>query len=197
MDWPLILESFIALFVIMDPVGSLPLFISLTKGMPIKEVKNNVDRAVFVAGVLLFVFLFLGLNIFDFFRIDLDSFQIAGGIILLIIGVLYVFGASLKFVKAHGSDLSIPIGTPLLTGPGVIMTTVILVKENGTIVTIIAAFMTLLATWLILMNASKIYKVLGGHWTNIISRVMGIILAAIAVEFIKKGVLNVIAGILV
>ena len=150
MDWPLILESFIALFVIMDPVGSLPLFISLTKGMPIKEVKNNVDRAVFVAGVLLFVFLFLGLNIFDFFRIDLDSFQIAGGIILLIIGVLYVFGASLKFVKAHGSDLSIPIGTPLLTGPGVIMTTVILVKENGTIVTIIAAFMTLLATWLIL-----------------------------------------------
>lgn len=191
-----VLESFIALFVIMDPVGSLPLIISLTKGMPIKEVKKNIDRSVFVAGFLLFVFLFLGLRIFDFFSIDLNSFQIAGGIILLIIGILYVFGASLKYVKPHGSDFSVPIGTPLLTGPGAIMTTIILVKENGTLVTVVAAFMSLLATWLILINSSKLYKILGEHWTNVISRVMGVVLAAIAVKFITNGVLNVIAPLL-
>ena len=87
-----LLESFITLFVIMDPLGNLPIFMSLTKGMPIKEIRKNIDRAVFVAAVLLFVFLFLGLKIFEFFGINLDSFQIAGGIILLIIGILYVFG---------------------------------------------------------------------------------------------------------
>lgn len=188
--------AFITLFVIMDPIGNLPLFISFSKGMPLKEVRKNVDKSVFVAGVLLFVFLFLGLNIFDFFGINLDSFQIAGGIILLIIGILYVFGISLKYVKHHGTDLSVPMGTPLLTGPGVIMTTIILVKENGIFVTVIAAFLTLLATWLILTNFSRLYKILGEHWTNAISRVMGIILAAIAVEFIKKGVLNSIAPLL-
>lgn len=187
-----ILEAFVTLFVIMDPVGNLPIFISLTKGMPISEVRRNVDRAVFVAAVLLYVFLFLGLRIFDLFGINLDSFQIAGGIILLIIGILYVFGTSLKYVKHHGTDLSVPIGTPLLTGPGVITTTIILVKENGTLVTVIAAFLALLATWLILMQATRLYKILGEHWTNIISRVMGIILAAIAVNLITEGVLNII-----
>ena len=191
-----IIEAFIALFVIMDPVGNLPLFISLTKGMPIKEIKRNADSAVFVAGVLLFVFLFLGIRIFDFFGVNLNSFQIGGGIILLIMGVMYVFGASLKFVKSHGSDLSVPIGTPLLTGPGVITTTIILVKENGTFVAVIAALLTLLATWLILLNSVKLYKILGAHWIDVISRINGIILAAIAVEFITKGILNIVAPLL-
>jgi len=88
--------------------------------------------------------------------------------------------------------LSIPIGTPLLTGPGVITTTIILVKENGTFVTVIAAFLALLATWIILLNSARLYKILGEHWSNIISRVMGIVLAAIAVNLITEGVLNII-----
>ena len=190
-----IIEAFIALFVVMDPFGNLPLIINLTKGMPLKEVKANIDRSVFVAGVLLFVFLFMGLKIFDFFGIDIKSFQIAGGIILLIMGIMYVFGASFKYVKSNRADLSVPLGTPLLTGPGVITTTIILVKENGTLVTVIAAFMTLLATWLILINSSRLYKALGEHWTNVISRVMGLILAAVAVEFITKGVLEIFGRI--
>ena len=191
-----VLEAFITLFVIMDPVGNLPIFISLTKGMPIKEIKRNANNSVFVAGVLLFVFLFLGIKIFDFFGINLNSFQIGGGIILLMMGIMYVFGTSLKFVKSHGSDLSVPIGTPLLTGPGVITTTIILVKENGTFVTVIAALLTLLATWLILINSVRLYKILGANWIDVISRIMGIILAAIAVEFITRGILNIVAPLL-
>ena len=191
-----LLEAFAALFVIMDPIGNLPIFISLTKGMPIKEIKRNVDRSVFVAGVLLFIFLFFGLQVFNFFGIDLDSFQIAGGIVLLIMGILYVFGTSLRYVKSHGFDLSVPVGTPLLTGPGVITTTIILVKGSGTLVTVIAAFLTLLATWIILINSSRLYKILGGQWTSAISRIMGIILAAVAVKFITGGVLNIITPLI-
>ena len=191
-----IIEAFITLFVIMDPIGNLPIFISLTKSMPIKEIKRNANNSVFVAGVLLFVFLFLGIKIFDFFGINLNSFQIGGGIILLIMGIMYVFGTSLKFVKSHGSDLSVPIGTPLLTGPGVITTTIILVNESGTFVTVIAALLTLLATWLILINSVKLYRILGAHWIDVISRILGIILAAIAVEFITKGIFNIVAPLL-
>ena len=189
-----IIETFIALFVVMDPIGNLPIVINLTKGMPAKEVRKNIDRSVFVAGVLLYAFLFLGLRIFGLFRINLDSFQIAGGIILLIIGILYVFGTSMKYVRHHSNDLSVPIGTPLLTGPGVIATTMILVKENGTVVTVTAAFLTLLATYVILINAAKLYKILGEHWTNVISRVMGIILAAIAIRFITEGILGIVSS---
>ncbi|MBI2541169.1 MarC family protein [Candidatus Woesearchaeota archaeon] len=191
-----VIEAFIALFVIMDPIGNLPVILNLTKGVPAGEIRKSIDKAVFVAGVLLFLFLFLGLRIFSFFRIDPDSFQIAGGIVLLIMGIMYVFGSSIRYAKHNNNDFSVPIGTPLLTGPGVITTTIILVRENGTIVTVTAAFLTLVATYFILGNAAKIYRLLGEHWTNVISRVMGIILAAIAVKFITGGVLNVVFPLL-
>ena len=191
-----VLEAFITLFVIMNPLGSLPIFIGLTKGMPSIEIKKQVNNSVAVAGVLLFVFLFLGFLVFCFFGIDVNSFQIAGGIVLLILGILFVLGESHRHVKHQGNDLSVPIGTPLLTGPGVITTTIIIVKENGTFIAVIAALLTLLATWLILVNSSRLYKALGMHWTNVISRVMGIILAAVAVKFITEGVLNVIAPLI-
>lgn len=186
------LESFITLFVIMDPIGNLPLFISLTKGMPLSEIKRNAERSVLVAGTLLFVFLLFGLKVFDFFSINLNSFQIAGGIILLVIGIIYVIGRQDNFAKMHGKDLSIPIGVPLLTGPGVITTTIILVKDNGALMTAGAAIFTLTATWIILDNSTKIYKLLGEYWINVTSRIMGIILAAIAVDFIIKGILNTV-----
>ena len=191
-----LLEAFITLFVIMDPIGNLSLFMSMTKGMPNSEIKRNIDRSGFVAGLLLYTFLFLGLRIFNFFKINSHSFEIAGGIILLIMGISYVFGLSLNHSKSRTADLSVPVGTPLLTGPGVIATTMILVSEQGTLITVVAAFLSLLATWLILMNSSRIYKILGDHWTNVISRVMGIILAAIAVKFITQGVLSVVAPLL-
>ena len=187
-----LLQAFITLFVIMDPVGNLPLFTSMSKGMPLVEIKRNVQNSVIVAGVLMFFFLFLGIGVFKFFHIDLNSFQIAGGIILLILGIIYVLGISNQISKKQGNDLSVPLGTPLLTGPGVITTTIILVKENGTLTTFIAAVLTLAATWIILANSTRLYKFLGEHWSNVISRVMGLILAAIAVEFIVQGIVNII-----
>ncbi len=187
-----ILQAFITLFVIMDPIGNLPIFTSMTKGMPLKDIRNNVHRSVVVAGVLLFVFLFLGIRLFEFFSININSFQIAGGIVLLIIAIIYVLGMSSHMIKSSGNDLSIPIGTPLLTGPGVITTTIILVKESGVAITFIAASLTLLATWIVLANSARLFRILGEHWTNVISRVMGLILAAIAVEFIVQGVLNIV-----
>ncbi len=189
-----ILKAFIALFVIMDPIGNISILMLLTKGMPIKEIKKNIYNSIILAGILLFIFLFFGVKIFEFFNISLNSLQIAGGIILLIISIFYVLGRPLKHIKSEGNDLSVPIGTPLLTGPGVITTTMILVKSEGTFTTFIAVCLTLVATFLILINSINIYKILGSHWINVISRVMGIILASIAVEFILKGIVNSISA---
>ena len=186
-----ILQAFITLFVIMDPFGNLPIFISLTKGLPLREIRSNYNRSIVVAGLLLFAFLFFGPLMFELFGINIDSFKIAGGIILLIIGILYVLGIGNKVLRSNSHDLVVPIGVPLLTGPGVITTTIMIVSENGIYVASIAAILTLLASWIIMMSAQPLYKLLGNHWTTIISRIMGILLAAIAVDFIVEGILSI------
>ena len=184
-----LLKSFITLFVIMDPFGNLPILISLMKGMKEKERTKNIYRAVLVASILLFIFLFFGVYIFKFFNISINSFIIAGGIILLIVGIQYVLG--LRFLKEKSIDIaSVPLGTPLLTGPGVITSTIILVNEYGMLITAIAAIATLAATLIILRFSSHIYRLIGEHWSNVLSRIMGLILAAIAVEFIRKGIIG-------
>lgn len=187
-----IIKSFVILFVILDPVGNLPIFISLTKGMKEKEISKNIHKAIVVASAILLIFLFLGIKIFEFFRITTESFLIAGGIILLIFSIFYVLG--IQIVKGHhtGDDVaSVPLGTPLITGPGTITTTIILVGEHGILITLIAAIIALFCTWLILRYSSYLYKILGKSGSNIVSRIMGLILAAIAVQFIIKGVLGV------
>ena len=188
-----ILKAFITLFVIMDPFASMPIFLGLTKGLPKRKVAENAANAITVAAILLFLFLFFGLSILGFFRININSFTIAGGIILLIIGIQYVLGMQSKKGDVEEYDVaSVPIGTPLITGPGVITITIILVSEYGYMVAAIAAIASLLLTWLFLFFSARIYKFIGEHWARVMSRVMGLLLAAIAVEFIKQGVMGII-----
>jgi len=187
-----LLETFIAIFVIMDPIGAIPVFLSMTKGMPTKDIRKNVNSSIFVATILLMIFLFFGIRIFDFFGINLTSFQIAGGLVLLITGLMYVFNISIKYSKT-GNDLSVPLGIPLITGPGTITTVLILVAKNGMFVTFIGAVLALLVTWVILSYGHGIFKLLGNHWIEVTSRVMGILLAAIAVNLMTKGVLEIVA----
>lgn len=189
------LEVFIPMFVVMDPFGVIPFFIMLTKGLPNNEVRKCVNNAIFVAGFLLLLFLFFGLEIFRIFGIGLTSFQIAGGLLLLIMGILYVLGINPRFEKNHIADVSVPIGIPLLTGPGVITTTIILSNQYGTFMTFLAACLTLFLSWVVLVNSSKIHKVLGHQWINVISKVMGIILAAIAVGYIKDGIVAIVRSL--
>ena len=180
---------FLTLFVIMDPIGGLPIFITLTKGASAQQMKKNANKALFVASILLFAFLFLGNQILDFFNISINSFQIAGGIVLAILGIQYVIGIHIKKSKFEKYDVaSVPIGTPLLTGPGVITSTILLVSHYGIIITFIGAVLTLVSTWLVLRFAKKAYDIIGHQWALIISRIMGLILVAIAVEFVTKGV---------
>ena len=189
-----VIQSFILLFVIMDPIGVLPIFLGLVKGMPKKVIKKQVGNAVFVACILMVIFILFGIKVLEFFQIGVVDIKIAGGIILLILGILYVIGAGINYTK-DGNDISVPIGTPLLVGPGTITTLIILVGTNGILVTLIAAMLAITVTAIILGSSSGIYKILGKQWTNVISRIMGIILSALAVSFIKDGVVEILRSV--
>lgn len=191
-----VLKSFITLFVIMDPPGILPIFLGMIKGMPANVVRQQIRKAIGVASLLMLAFVFLGIGVLGVFGIDLVSFKIAGGIILLFLGIRYVLGLEVKQKKEDSHDLSVPIGTPLLVGPGVITTIIILVDANGVVITFMAALLTLIVATIILSFATFFYRLLGRHWTNVLSRVMGIVLAAIAVDFIREGILETARGIL-
>jgi multiple antibiotic resistance protein len=189
-----ILKAFITLFVIINPIGNLTVFIGLSKGMHAERRKKIVNEILFVASILLFAFLFFGMYIFDFFGIGLDTFQIGGGIILLIIAISYLLDIHTGIHK-HKDISAVPMGTPLLIGPGTITSTLILVNEFGVLITFIAAVFALLAVWLILRFSGRIYRLIGAHWAMVASRIMGLVLAAISVEFIKTGVISVIRSI--
>jgi|TARA_Y100000310_G_scaffold136351_1_gene135215 multiple antibiotic resistance protein len=189
-----ILKSFITLFVIINPIGNLTVFIGLSKKMNAKRRVKIVNDILFVAAILLFAFLFFGTAIFNFFGIGLDTFQIGGGIILLIIAIMYLLDIH-SGIHKHTDISAVPMGTPLLIGPGTITSTLILVNQFGVLITFIAAVFALLGVWLILRFSGQIYRLIGPHWSMVASRIMGLVLAAISVEFIKSGILSVVASV--
>ncbi len=189
-----ILKAFITLFVIINPIGNLTVFIGLSRGMDTRKRMQIVNEILFVASILLFAFLFFGVYIFKFFNIGLDTFQIGGGIILLIIAISYLLDIHTGIHK-HKDISAVPMGTPLLIGPGTITSTLILVTEFGVFITFVAAVLSLLCVWLILRFSGQIYKLIGAHWAMVASRIMGLVLAAISVEFIKSGIISVVRSI--
>jgi len=187
-----ILKSFLSLFVIMSAFASIPVFLSLTRKMDDKQKAQAVSYAVGIAAVVLFVFLFFGQAILSVFGIDFQSLKIAGGIVLSILGVELVLGLSPSRKEYEFSPGVVLIGTPLLSGPGVIVTTVIFVQEYGYIITTIGAVAALALSWAILWGSRFFAKVLGDYGISIISRVTGILLVAVAVEFVVAGVKAII-----
>ncbi len=183
--------SFILLFLVMDPLASLPIFLSMSSKMNRAQTLQAANKAVAVAGALLFIFLLTGPLILDFMRISFSSFQIAGGIVLLILGIELVLAISLG--KPTHKDVSmeaILIGTPLITGPGVLTTSIILVQDHGLLSTIIAGLAALTVSWLVLRHAQLIKNLLGYSTIEAASRVIGLLLVATAVQLIKTGLVS-------
>lgn len=190
--------AFFSLFVIMDAFGVLPLFLILSEKMPKIKRAKAADKTLVVATILMMVFVFGGVSVLDYFGVSIPSFQIAGGIILFIIGIKTVLGLKFGLQQKHVElyeFTTVPMAMPLIVGPGTITTTIILVGEYGHLLVALAALLNLLVIWLIFRNASFIYCLLGHQGIEIISRIMGIIFTAIAVEFVKEGLVALISGV--
>jgi multiple antibiotic resistance protein len=190
-----ILYSFATLFIILDPLLSVPIFAAMTKGQTPAEIHKQAFIAVAVAGSLMYLFLVFNQVIFDILGLSIPSFQIAGGVLLFLLGIQEALGIELGHSKGHvKSAAGVVIGTPLLCGPGTITTVMLLSKDYGFLIPFIAITLALVATWVILYYSELIQRVLGDVVTDIMGKVLGMFLAAIAVNLITSGILT-LAGI--
>ena len=180
--------AFGTLFVILDPFASVPAFLTLTRKLSEEERRSIAHKSVFLAAVLTYIFLFTGQSLLNVLGISLSSFKVAGGIVLGLMGLETILGFSVHSEKKEDNDsIAVPIATPLLTGPGVITTTILLSQQVGTLVTGIAAFLALGLAFIILHFAPLLKNALGEKTINVFSKIMGLMLLALAVEFIRTG----------
>jgi len=187
---PGIIYCFAALFIILDPLLSVPIFSAMTKGQSSAEIHKQAFIAVAVAGGLMYGVLVFNTTIFNILGLKMPAFQIAGGLILLLLGIQEALGIELGRHKEHSTTAAgVVIGTPLLCGPGTITTVMLLSKDYGIIIPFIAITLALIATWLVLYFSDTIQRVLGEVVTDIMGKVLGMLVAAIAVQIVASGVL--------
>ena len=189
-----LISTFIALFVIVDPIGSVPVFLGLTATYSEENRKKVARKAVFVAGGVLLFFVLAGKLLFDFLGVRLVSFEIAGGVVLFLFGLKMIFDKPEGFGMAGESehDVSVfPLAIPSIAGPGAMLGVV--VAANNPVYNAsqqaIATLMLLVVmgcTYACLRSADFIHRWIGNTGALILSRVMGILLTAIATETILK-----------
>ncbi|MEM0139376.1 MAG: MarC family protein [Ferroplasma sp.] len=201
----LFITVFVALFAIMNPIGAVPILITLTDGYSQLERKEVIRRSVYMAAGMVFGFMLLGVYIFDILGISIFDFEIAGGALLFKVGFDMLQGktSSTKMTAAEQQDSAereaiaiAPIGTPLLAGPGTITTAIIYFNDAGyniasRLTVIIAAAAVLILAFIILRYSVKIFQKIGKTGSIVISRIMGLLLAAIAVDLITTGIIHI------
>lgn len=184
-----LIRSTIALFVVMDPIGSVPLFIAMTQKMETKERVAVTKTAVITAAALLIVFAVAGTQILSIFGVTIASFMVAGGVLLFIVAIELLTHGEWRFGSAgsQGESGVVPLAFPLLAGPGAITAVIISFQTSGIIVTALSIAIVVGITALILRYVDKIYKVLGRRGSVIVTRVFAVFISAIAVQFIVEG----------
>ena len=156
--------------------------------------KKVYNTATIVGVILLLVFAFTGTGILSLFGLSIYSFEVAGGILLLIIAIrILISGSTQENVESPESIGAVPIAIPLLVGPGAITTTIFNIQQYDTIIAILAVLVVMAVTWIILRYISRVYKFLGKIGSLVIARVMALLIAAIAVQYILTGVTHFLA----
>lgn len=194
-----ILSSFVAVFVIVDPFAVIPVYLSLTERFDTNDRKRIRLKACLVALGILAVFGLTGMAVFDLFGITIPAFQIAGGILLLLLGIAQLNakrnrGAGVQRVEMEEKeDVSIfPLATPLLAGPGAISTVVLAASQVDSKLRhfelVFSIFAALACCYIVLIGAPLLYRVLKQTGLNLLTRIMGIILTAIAVQYMLNGI---------
>lgn len=197
MDYTAFFTAFITLFVIIDPIGLAPMFVALTKGEETTHRRGIAIRATLIAGVLLVLFGLFGEAVLGFAGISMPAFRIAGGILLFLTALDMLFERRSERRKGQASaanDPSVfPLATPLIAGPGSIATMILLTGEAGGDWAVIGLVMLVLVAVLLLvllafMSAGLLERALGNTGTNVVSRLLGMLLAALSVQFVVDGI---------
>lgn len=196
------LASLATIVSVVDPVGIAPLFLALTPGILPADRTRVIRRAIIVATIVLLAFAAGGRTLLTSLGITVPAFSIAGGILLLLIAVDMLFARQSRTRETpeeaaealKSSDVSVfPLAIPILSGPGAIATVVLYMSQAGTdawkIIAVLAAILvSLIASYLSMRLSTLLLRVLGETGVHVIGRVMGILLAALAVQFVLNGV---------
>lgn len=200
MDIAFIISIFVGILAIVNPFGNISFFTSLTQGFSIDEKKRVISKAVTAATVTLIVFGLLGSYIFRLFSITIPAFRIAGGLLLFRVAFSMLYGSipgtkSTAEEKAESLEREmvgvIPLAIPMLAGPGAISTVMLYVSAGDLVellIVLISIFVTMFITYILLRKADKIFNRIGRVGSLAVSRIMGLILAAVAVQFLINGI---------
>jgi len=188
MNFDTFLLAFIPMFVAFDALGIIPMFLGLTDTIDKEGKKKLTIQASFAALIICLAFLFIGNAIFNFLGITVNDFRIAGGLILLIISIndLLFYSSRVRDIKPTDVGI-VPIGIPLIAGPGVLTTIMISDNAYGFIYTIISLIINMLLSFLALYYAENLSKLLGNAGSKAFAKVASLFLAAIAIMMIRVG----------
>jgi multiple antibiotic resistance protein len=185
------LLSFIPIFIAVDAIGNVPIFVSLVETVKGQKRRRVIIDAVTTATAMAVIFMVAGKFILRLLGITISDFQVAGGAFLFIIAVRLLFPGAEKKVNVLGGDKDIgifPLGTPLITGPAVLTTTLMMVDKYSLIPTFVSLVLNMIIVWISLNRAEAIMNVIGPSGTRAFSKIMYILLGAIGVMMVRHGI---------
>jgi len=192
------LLAFTSFFTLINPLGTMPIFMTMTTDLDVNQRTRTARKASVVAFITICIFALSGQLLFNFFGISVNSFRIVGGVIFFIMGMdmLQARLGKVKIkdseVKAYVNDISVtPLAIPMICGPGALTNAIVLMEDANSlgkiIILFVAIFFVVSLTFLILYSSSRIIKFLGETGINVMMRLMGLIVMVIAVEFFFSG----------
>ncbi|MFB8789368.1 MAG: MarC family protein [Potamolinea sp.] len=191
MDTSVFVKTFVAVFVLADALGNVPIFVVLTKGMEPEQRNNVIDRASLVATSVVLLFAFSGKWILKYLHISIGSLQVAGGLILLLIALKMLEGELDTPIVEEGHDVAItPMALPLLAGPGTLSTVMLLMSESpdAHVSVVVGITLAMFVSWIIVRQAGYIDKLIGSEGALIVTRLLGFLLSALAIEIGSAGI---------
>jgi len=187
-------KSIISLLIVVDPLGNIPIFLGITNNLTPSQRMKAFNIAILTGFSLLMSFAALGEWVLRIFDIELYSFRIAGGALLLFIALELLIKPGYE-ARGYNPEQAgaVPLGVPLLVGPGAITTVIIILKTFGILVAVLSVIIVAIVTWTILRFASPIHNALGEVGATVVSKVMAMLLSAIAVQYILEGIREYLA----
>lgn len=185
--------AFIPLFVAVDAIAVLPIFVSLTEEFSRKEKAKIILQSIITAICLAVGFIFLGRAVFKFLNITIGDFMVAGGVLLFCIAIIDILNPTKKRRIPSSGLGAVPLGTPLIVGPAVLATSLILIDTCGILPTLISVLANIILAGAMFLSAEFLMKVLGEAGSRALSKVTSLLLAAIAVMLVRKGIFLILA----
>lgn len=188
------LSTFIPLMVALDAPGTLALFVGMTEGVPKPERSRIVRQSIITAFLVTLGFILVGQAIFNALGILVEDFMVAGGLVLLIIAIADVVRAGERKMERSPEFGVVPLGTPIIAGPGTLTAALVLVGTNGYVPVILSLVVNLLLAWVIFAQSERIIRLIGISGSRAFAKVVSLILAAFAVKMIRSGIFRFLDG---